>query len=108
MTRIHGACMTRPILLAVTMVLLSSPSTWAQTIRLEAEDGNLDGVYRATTRPAFSGSGYVAGFSKKEDKIVLHFNAPVAGVYEVEIRYCAPGGKKGYELRVNGLGMSGS
>lgn len=76
------------------------------TVRVEAENGQLIGPIVASTRPGFSGKGYVTGFTKEGDKVVMKFTAE-PGIYEAFIRYSAPGGKKGYELGVNGHRTSG-
>lgn len=77
-----------------------------KTIHLEAETGQLVGATVATTRTGFSGKGYVTGFTKDGDKVILKFTAK-PGIYEALIRYSAPMGSKGYELGVNGMKSSG-
>ena len=75
-------------------------------IRLEAETGQLVGTTISSTRPGYSGKGYVTGFTKDGDKVALKFEAS-AGIYEALIRYSAPMGPKGYDLSVNGAKSSG-
>jgi mannan endo-1,4-beta-mannosidase len=76
------------------------------SIRVEAETGQLVGTTVATTRSGYSGKGYVTGFTKDGDKVVIKFLGK-PGIYEAMIRYCASMGPKGYELGVNGVKTSG-
>ena len=93
---------------ATTIALFSWPIfTFAQSaIHLEAEDAQLVGVIRATTRPSFSGTGYVTGFDDDNDKLIFTVPARTAGVYDVKIRYASPS-VKGYYLNVNGVKLKG-
>ncbi len=84
---------------------VGTQSTKGQAIHLEAEDGQLTGTKIDTSRPGFSGRGYVTNFVKDGDKVVLHTQSP-GGFYTVKIRYCAPQ-EKGFDLVVNGAKMSG-
>jgi len=76
------------------------------SIRVEAETGLLTGTTVATTRSGYSGKGYVTGFTKDGDKVVIKFLGK-PGIYEAMIRYCASMGPKGYDLGVNGVKTSG-
>lgn len=77
-----------------------------QAVHLEAENGKLAGTTVATTRQGYTGTGYVTGFQKDGDTVVLTAQAR-AGLYEARIRYSAPTGEKGYVLVVNGSKVSG-
>ncbi len=89
-----------------TMALQAASAAPRQRIRLEAENGQLIGVTVAAARHGYSGSGYVTGFRKEGDKVVLKFRAD-GGIYDAVIGYSAPNGGKGYELEVNGSKLSG-
>ena len=79
----------------------------ATSMHLEAEDARLTGAEIRTTRPGFSGQGYVSGFIKDGDKISWTLPVEKAGIYEVRARYSAPNGEKGTEIVVNGVKTSG-
>lgn len=79
----------------------------AAAIHLEAEDARLVGTTAATTRPGYSGTGYVSGFDQNGDKIEFFIPDAKAGLYEVEVRYSAPQGEKGFDLVVNNSKFSG-
>lgn len=98
----------RPLPLLATLVLTLTLYTMAQPpIHLDAGQGQLVGVIRATTRPGYSGTGYVTGFVTEADKLVLPATIPSAGIYDVSIRYCSPSGRKGYVLAVDDLKLTG-
>jgi mannan endo-1,4-beta-mannosidase len=88
----------------------------AQKIRLEAETAGLSGPnirsvlpQRATTAEApenFSGSGYITGLQSDADIAVLHPVLKAGGLYKLSMGYRASG-RKGYEVEVNGLRLSG-
>lgn len=91
--------------LSPTILLLLFPlPALAQTtkpIRIEAEDGQLKGGLQvADVRPGHSGRGYVTNFTRDGDRLELTVAAS-AGVYDVQIGYCSPGGQKAFELVVN-------
>lgn len=88
-------------------VLIPPAAAVPLTIHLEAEDATMHGPHVVTTRPGYSGTGYVTGFQNDGDKIVWTVPDARAGIYAVKIRYSAPGGQKGYSLVVNGEGFSG-
>jgi mannan endo-1,4-beta-mannosidase len=81
-------------------------SAQLHVLRFEAEDAELAGVMKADARAA-SGSGYVTSFAQAADKVTFQVTVPSAGMYELRIRYCCPGGGKGYDLAVNGDRISG-
>jgi mannan endo-1,4-beta-mannosidase len=85
----------------------ASPSNApSAAIHLEAEDARLAGTTVSTTRPGFSGKGYVTGFDQDGDKIEFTIRNAKAGLYEVRLRYSVPQGEKGYDLVVNGSKFS--
>ena len=96
--------------MSALLFLLSSHLLFAGQSRLpikwEAEDAELMGPTISKTRTGYSGSGYITGFTKEGDAATLRTKA-TGGIYEVKIRYCAPGGPKGFGLRVNGSEISG-
>lgn len=83
-------------MVALALVLLSRP-----TLRLEAEDGRLEGPRVATDRKGFSGRGYVTDVTKEGARIAWTVRAK-PGVYLVRVGYSTPGGPKGFEVGVNG------
>lgn len=94
------------LFLAVFAIVSLPRGPARKTIHLEAEAGKLVGTAIATTRAGYSGKGYVTGFTKDGDKVVLTFRA-VPGIYEAKIRYCASMGEKGFDLDVDGRKSSG-
>lgn len=88
----------------------------AQTMRLEAETASLIGPNLKAVAPQaasgaaspvnFSGSGYVTGFQSDEDEAVFHPKMKAGGLYKLTIGYRA-NGRKGYEIEVNDLKLSG-
>ena len=91
-----------------TAVLICCRTAWSMslsTIHLPAASGRLTGATtRATTRPDHSGEGYATNFAKAGDAVAFRFRA-TAGVYDVRLRYCSPGGHKGTQVRVNGVAV---
>lgn len=75
-------------------------------IHLEAGDGTLTGNKLLTTRPGFSGKGYVSGFEKDGAKVVWTIPNVKPGIYRVLLRYSAPFGAKSSDLVVNGKVIS--
>ncbi len=78
---------------------ITAPSA---AIHLEAEDAQLAGTQRETTRADFSGKGYISGFDADGDKITWNITNGRAGLYDVRVRYNASAGEKGFDLVVNG------
>lgn len=90
--------------LAIFAPALAQPTTAPAVMRYEAEDARLvGGATRATTRPAYSGGGYVTGINKDGDGVAFDVVAPRPGLYDLTIRYCSPRGHKGYYLTVAGI-----
>ncbi len=97
-------------------MILTSASV-AQTVRLEAETASLHGpnlkavIPETTTGPGlqanFSGSGYVTGFQSDTDEAVFRPTVNTGGLYKLSIGYRASG-RKGYEIEVNDLKLSGT
>jgi mannan endo-1,4-beta-mannosidase len=75
-------------------------------IHLEAEEGTLTGNTVLTTRPGFSGKGYVGGFEKDGAKIAWTIPNVKPGIYRALLRYSAPFGNKSTDLAVNGKVIS--
>ncbi len=80
----------------------AAPAAW-----LEAESGKLNGVAVASSAAGYSHIGYVEGFDNAGDSVTVTFNAPVAGVYDLGIRYRAPWGDKVNDLYINGSFQGG-
>jgi mannan endo-1,4-beta-mannosidase len=78
----------------------------ADSIHLEAENGELVGTRIETELKGFSGRGYVNGFEQDSDTIRLVIPITKAGLYDVSIRYHADE-EKGFGLIVNGTKLSG-
>ena len=73
----------------------------AQTIHLEAEDGERVGTSILTEGAGFSGTGYVGKFEAQGTSVKFAKVRATAGIYEARVRYrCAS--EKGVELVVNG------
>ncbi len=73
----------------------------------EAEGGRLRGVEVSTETPGYSGTGYVTGFDRDDDEVLVDLEVARDGVYDLCIRYAAPHGPKGYELRLDTRPMGG-
>lgn len=70
------------------MAALTTPYSHAD-IFLEAETGTLDGVEVSTSRPGYSGQGYVTGFNASGDTLDIVFNSTGAGSKALYITYAA-------------------
>ncbi len=71
-------------------------------IHLEAENGTMTGNTVLTTRPGFSGKGYVGDFQPAGASLTWTIPHAKAGLYEIKLRCSSPSGPKGYDLTVNG------
>ena len=92
---------------AVAIALLLTLGCMAmEPIVLQAERATLTNVTPATTRAAHEGDAYVTGFTAPSSALLFNVEAPAAGVYDLDIRYAAAGGK-GYALTVNDVGYDG-
>jgi hypothetical protein len=80
-----------------------TPPAASPEIVLQAEEGTLTGTEIATTRPGFTGTGYVTGFDASGDKLTLVANAPTAGDYQLSVSYASPYGDKTNDIYVNGV-----
>jgi len=56
-------------------------------VSAEAEDGELKGVYVASSTPGFKGSGYVTGFDNDNDRVAMTLDVPESGNYKLAVRY---------------------
>jgi hypothetical protein len=74
--------------------LESDPELGQVIAEAEAEDGELQGVFIASTTPGYKGSGYVTGFDNDNDRVTLSLDLPEAGTYKVAIRYSNSSDKK--------------
>lgn len=81
-----------------------SSSGSAQTVRVEAEDGALQGVTVESSAEGYSGTGYVAGFDAAEDRVTVTVPDSPGGLYDLTVHYRAPYGQKVASLRLNGEG----
>jgi hypothetical protein len=77
------------------------------TIRVQAETGTFTGAHArtSTTKSGYTGTGYVTGFEDPDDTVTVTVNAPVAGNYQVVLRYTSTvtgNGTKYNDLRANG------
>jgi mannan endo-1,4-beta-mannosidase len=90
--------------LGLFLGFLGYASVFSQEIILEAELGALTGVQVATSIGGYLGSGYVTGFDNDGDKVTMTANAPIAGTYQLQIRYNA-GSYKEQFLIVNGASV---
>lgn len=71
-------------------------------LRVEAEDGVLRGVNVDTTRPDYSGAGYVTGFDNATDSVDLIANIEQAGDYRLVVLYASQFGQKFTRFYLNG------
>lgn len=85
----------------MTSLLFILSTLKTDAVRLEAELGSLTGATVAKARPGYSGTGYVTGFAPDGARVKWKTKAK-AGVYEVKVGFSTPGGKKGFEVGVNG------
>ena len=101
----YGRKLTRWISLAPALLLLTlilSPvQAGVPIISQLAEHGKLVGLTVAKTIPGFKGSGYVTGFTKPGNLLIVTFHIPASGLYDAIIRYSSPG-QKGFALAING------
>ncbi|RIX59609.1 hypothetical protein D3P08_05595 [Paenibacillus nanensis] len=69
--------------------------------KLEAEDGIMTGgVSIGTSGTGYSGEGYAA--FQQTGSLVLTYNAPAEGMYDVVIGYSSPNGEKKTSMVING------
>ena len=74
-----------------------------QGTKYEAENGTLTGAVTVqSSRPGYSGSGYVGLFENNGDKVAISFSLSVAGNYDLYIGYAAPSGQKINNISING------
>jgi len=76
----------------VSVLFLLVVSTFAcagGSVRYEAEDGVVTGLYIDNALPGFSGSGYVTCFENPGDEVRITINPPAAGFYTLRIAYAA-------------------
>lgn len=85
--------------------LLANTIGRAQNI-LEAENGACSGTEIIADAPGFSGTGYVTGFKNDSNSVSWNFPA-TNGIYNLDVRYRAPVGGKGFNATVNGHVISG-
>jgi mannan endo-1,4-beta-mannosidase len=105
-------------LLAAALLIASTglaPAN-AQAIHLEAENAQLTGPDLRAVRPdldsrpqraGYSGTGYVTGFDKTEDRLIFHFKVKTAGIYLLKLSYACEH-QKGYQVEVNGSALTGT
>jgi mannan endo-1,4-beta-mannosidase len=87
----------------VILVLLTISSTcFAQGIKLEAENGSLQGsLQKATSISGYSGTGYVKSFDNTGDTLTVTTVLAQEGVYKLYVCYAASSDKVN-NIRVNG------
>lgn len=71
----------------VIIFILLSTVLHGQGVKFEAEDATLEGVNKASSRSGFSGTGYVTGFDKANDKVTFDFSWEKAGIYQLYIGF---------------------
>ena len=91
-----------PSCLLVVMQELIGCQTAAreETIKLEAEKGELVGTTVMKAQIGYTGTGYVGGFEAQGTAVRFHNIHARGGIYNVRIRYSAPS-EKGVILVVN-------
>lgn len=75
-------------------------------ILVEPELGWLKGLRVGTERSGFSGKGYLTELDQEGDAAEVRFQGR-KGLFQLAVRYCSPGQPKGFDIRVNGVGISG-
>ncbi len=100
------AC-ARPPAAAPPAAAPPAPPPALKPLWLEAEDAGLHGVDVRTQAQGYSGRGYVSGFDAENDRVEFDFEA-APGLYELRVSYRSPFGAKGFGLRVNDQGASGT
>ncbi|BCM89627.1 mannan endo-1,4-beta-mannosidase [Abditibacteriota bacterium] len=95
----------KSLLLAGLLAL--TPAAHAQTLRIEAENGQIANVAVQTQNSGFSGAGYVGNFSQDDARVSFKLPNIKAGIYHLKLRYSAPYGEKNFDFKVNGIGGSG-
>ncbi|MCG8539237.1 MAG: cellulase family glycosylhydrolase [Clostridia bacterium] len=83
----------------------SPPPPPAGSIKIEAEDGILNGTIISTHRPGYSGSGYVTNFDARNDSVEIRVNVPSTGSYNLKIRYASQYENKYNYVYVNGRNL---
>ena len=83
----------------------SPPPPLEDSIKIEAEDGILNGTVISTNRPGYSGSGYVTSLDAENDSVEITVNVPFAGNYHLKIRYACPFDNKSNYVYVNGINL---
>ncbi len=109
---------TRGVAFGLVLAAAAAATATAQTIHLEAENAHVEGPDLKVVRPdppapgtlpqrsGFSGTGYVTGFQKPEDRLVFKFKAKTAGLYVLTVGYACDS-SKGYTIEVNDSKISG-
>jgi mannan endo-1,4-beta-mannosidase len=77
-------------------------------LTLQAENGVLTGVSRATSVSGYSGTGYVTGFDQAGDNVTWSSFSATPGSYRMTVRFRSPFGDKGFEGSLNGVAFSGT
>ncbi len=85
--------LTRQLPVCLLLLVVSAYTASAETLRYEAEEGELTGLHIDTTIPGYSGAGYVTGFKNPGDAVRITVHAPAAGFYTLRIAYAADGPK---------------
>jgi mannan endo-1,4-beta-mannosidase len=88
--------------MSILCLLLFAP---LPTIRLEAEAATLRGPHVASSRPGFSGTGYVTDITAPDARIQWRVDTK-PGLYDLRLGYSCDS-DKGFEMHVNGIGSSG-
>lgn len=69
---------------------------------VEAEEGILSGTAIATSKPGFTGTGYVTDFTESADKVSIEVDSETAVRYMLEIRYASEYDNKKNDIYING------
>ncbi|MCU0416837.1 MAG: hypothetical protein MUE33_06590 [Cytophagaceae bacterium] len=100
-------CYNTPVWIIALLILgisiFSSVHAQIPLVIVEAETGVLSGTTISTTRTGFTGSGYVRSFDTNGDMVTVTVHVPQTKFYRLEIRYCAPSGRKYEDILVNGI-----
>ncbi|TDE41270.1 carbohydrate-binding protein [Nonomuraea mesophila] len=68
----------------------------------EAENARSEGIGGESSRPGFTGRGYLAGWNTAGQALTVHVNVGRAGPHQLRFRYAAGAGDAGRRILVNG------
>ena len=95
----------RQVYFLFVLICVSAPWTTATDITLEVENAELTNVTVQTKTKPFSGTSYVTGFDRANDKIKYNVEVPnknaASQLHALEIQHNSPFGDKGFDSIIN-------